>query len=126
MRILDVYAPALSIAPVALPTDDTLAETDEQAIERLAALKPMQFDRVCKAEAKRMGVKASTLERRVKEARGEAESGGASPFAEIEPWAEPVDGAALLSDMARTIAVYRVRRRNGDGCCVVVRGRMAG
>ncbi|CAE6869892.1 hypothetical protein R69927_03279 [Paraburkholderia domus] len=99
---------ALSIAPLAVPTDATPAETDEQAIERLAALKPMQFDRVCKAEAKRMCVKASTLERLVKEARGEAESGQVAPFAEVEPWAEPVDGAALLADMARTIKRFIV------------------
>ncbi len=99
---------AVSISPLAVPTDATPAETDEQAIERLAALKPMQFDRVCKAEAKRMCVKASTLERLVKKARGEAESGQAAPFAEVEPWAEPVDGAALLADMARTIKRFIV------------------
>ncbi len=79
------------------------AETDEQAIERLAALSPMQYDRVRKAEAKRMGVQIGTLDRTVKHARGEAESEEAAPFENVEPWPDPVDGAELLTEIARTI-----------------------
>ncbi|PYE23137.1 phage/plasmid primase-like uncharacterized protein [Paraburkholderia silvatlantica] len=84
------------------------AETDEEAIERLAALKPMQFDRVSKAEAKRLGVKLSTLEKMVKEARGEAESDDTPLFDEVESWHEPVDGAALLSEISRAIQRFIV------------------
>ncbi|WP_425219762.1 DUF3631 domain-containing protein [Ralstonia solanacearum] len=78
-------------------------ETDEQAIERLAGLPPMEYDRVRKAEAKRMGVQFGTLDRLVKKARGEAASEEAAPFEDIEPWPNPVDGAELLSEIARTI-----------------------
>jgi putative DNA primase/helicase len=84
------------------------AETDDEAITRLAGLSPMQFDRVSKAEAKRMGVKVSTLEKMVKEARGEAESDDAPLFDEVEPWHEPVDGAALLSEISRSIQRFIV------------------
>ncbi|MDC6286854.1 DNA primase, partial [Ralstonia solanacearum] len=81
----------------------TVAETDEQAVERLASLSPMQYDRVRKAEAKRMGVQFGTLDRMVKDARGEAASEEAAPFEDVEPWPEPVDGAELLSEIARSI-----------------------
>uniref|UniRef100_A0A809E4K4 DNA primase n=1 Tax=Ralstonia solanacearum TaxID=305 RepID=A0A809E4K4_RALSL len=83
--------------------DAARAETDEQTIERLASLNPMQYDRVRKAEAKRMGVQNGTLDRMVKHARGEAQSEEAGPFEDAEPWPDPVDGAALLSEIARTI-----------------------
>ncbi len=81
----------------------TVAETDEQAINRLAALAPMEYDRVRKGEAKRMGVQFGTLDRLVKKARGEAASEEAAPFEDVEPWSDPVDGAELLSEIARTI-----------------------
>ncbi|WP_247535386.1 DUF3631 domain-containing protein [Ralstonia pseudosolanacearum] len=80
-----------------------VAETDEQAIARLAALTPMEYDRVRKAEAKRMGVQFGTLDRLVKKARGEAASEEAAPFEDVEPWPDPVDGAELLTEITRTI-----------------------
>ncbi|WP_232071136.1 DUF3631 domain-containing protein [Paraburkholderia pallida] len=83
-------------------------ETDDEAIARLAVLSPMQFDRVSKAEAKRLGVKLSTLEKMVKEARGEADSDDAPLFDEIEPWHEAVEGAALLSEISRAIQRFIV------------------
>ena len=83
--------------------DTAPAETDEQAIERLAALTPMQYDRVRKAEAKRIGAQISTLDRMVKAARGEVQSEEAAPFEDVEPWPDPVDGSALLTEIARTI-----------------------
>ena len=79
------------------------AETDEQAIARLAALSPMQYDRVRKDEAKRMGVQLGTLDRMVKAARGDAQSEEAAPFEDVEPWPDPVDGAELLTEITRTI-----------------------
>lgn len=85
------------------PISGIANETDEQAVERLASLEPMQYDRVRKAEAKRMGVQIGTLDRMVKGARGEAESEEAAPFEDMEPWPDPVDGAELLSEIARTI-----------------------
>lgn len=79
------------------------AESDDQAVQRLATMKPMEYDRVVKEEAKRLGIKLSTLDRLVKDARGEAVAEETVPFAHVEPWPDPVDGAALLAEMARTI-----------------------
>lgn len=77
-------------------------ESDEQAIERLSALKPMQYDRVRKDEAKRIGVQVSTLDKMVAAARSE-EGDADGPFADVEPWHEPVDGVALLDELVRVV-----------------------
>ncbi|QOK90893.1 DUF3631 domain-containing protein [Ralstonia pseudosolanacearum] len=83
--------------------DAARAETDDETVQRLSKLKPMEYDRVAKEEAKRLGIKAATLDRLVRAARGEAEAEEAAPFEDVEPWPDPVDGAALLGEIARTI-----------------------
>ncbi|MFM0338150.1 DUF3631 domain-containing protein [Paraburkholderia fungorum] len=96
--------PADVTKPAIAPSIDEAAqpETDDEAIERLAALTPMQFDRVRKEEAKRMGVQVSTLDKMVAAARtDEGDTDG--PFAGVEPWHEPVDGAVLLDDLVRVV-----------------------
>jgi putative DNA primase/helicase len=86
----------------------TEAESDEQVIERLAGLKPMQYDRVRKEEAKRLGVQVSTLDRMVASARSEGGDHDDGPFDSVEPWHEPVDGAALLADLVRLVRRFIV------------------
>ena len=83
-------------------------ETDDQAIERLANLKPLHYDRVRKDEARRMGVRPATLDRLVADARGDGASDADTPFPDVEPWHEPVDGAKLLSDLSRTVRRFIV------------------
>lgn len=88
--------------------ESTLVETDEQAVARLAAMKPMEYDRVAKAEARRLCIKLSTLDKQVREARGEAKDEANTPFSQVEPWPKAVDGAALLSEIARTVRRFIV------------------
>lgn len=90
------------------PADDLPDETDDSVIKRLAALKPMEYDRVRKAEAARLKVRPATLDLMVREARGEGGGEEVALFDEVEPWHEPVDGAALLSEVARTIRRFIV------------------
>lgn len=101
-----------AIFDVAEPPAAT-GETDDQAIARLAALPPLQYDRGREAEAKRLNVRVGTLDKLVARARGdEAEDDGAQgsplPFEDLEPWPEPVDGAALLDSLAATFARFLV------------------
>ena len=84
---------------------------DEQAVTRLAALSPLEYDRCRQEEADRLGVRVGTLDDVVK-ARQEGPKdndglqGKAIEWPETEPWPEPVDGAALLADLSSLIGRY--------------------
>lgn len=83
-------------------------ESDDKVIKRLAALTPMQYDRARKDEAKRLGVQVATLDRSVAAARGDAVDDPEGPFGSVAPWQEPVDGAALLSELTRVVRRFIV------------------
>jgi len=85
-------------------------ESDDEAIERLASLTPLQFDRVRKAEAKRMGVQVATLDKAVLDARGDGGSDNDEMFPEAEPWPDPVDGAMLLDEVTSVIRRFIICR----------------
>ena len=76
------------------------------AVERLAALDALGYDRVRKSEADGLGVRVTMLDDAVKRARpntDERPSGGggrALILRETEPWPDPVNGAAVLDDVS--------------------------
>lgn len=101
-------------ATATAPADGTSTTTpppdsngDHAEIERLAALDPIAYDRERTAAAKALGVRADTLDRQVKDARGEPENGNvggtALTFPEVEPWPAPVGGAALLDELTASV-----------------------
>jgi putative DNA primase/helicase len=80
------------------------------AVARLANLKPAEYDRARKEEAVRLGVRVGTLDADVEAARpapaDDEESAGKGKALELpepEPWPEPVDGAALITDLVAQI-----------------------
>jgi len=89
-------------------------ETMEEAVNRLAALAPLEYDRRREAEARRLGVRLPTLDSEVASVR--TASGGnavSSPsdghlLSDAEPWGEPVDGAELLDELADAVRRYLV------------------
>ena len=85
----------------------TLPEPLDVAVSRLAALSPLQYDRVRKAEAKTLGVRPGTLDAAVKGVR-KTTIPDDLPFEEVEPFPEPVDPAKLLTDIATTIRRFIV------------------
>jgi len=102
------------------------SETPEETITRLAGLSPLDYDRLRQVEAERLGVRAVTLDKEVARLRGQDkadERGNAVIFAEIEPWPEPVAGAALLDDLAALFRRFVVLPRHADKalalwCCL--------
>ncbi|RQY15532.1 DUF3631 domain-containing protein [Burkholderia stagnalis] len=78
-------------------------EADEDAVARLAALKPFEYDRVRRAEAQRMGVQVATLDKQVAGTRVERAEDDGTPFDMVERWHDPVDGAALLDEIVRVV-----------------------
>ncbi|MDX8407281.1 MAG: primase-helicase zinc-binding domain-containing protein, partial [Mariprofundaceae bacterium] len=77
------------------------AKSMKIAVDRLAELSPLEYDKVRQTEAKAIGVRTSTLDAEVKAAR-EAAQDGQAMFAEVEPWPEQVSGGDLLNDIVST------------------------
>jgi hypothetical protein len=94
--------PSTNRVAAALESAQQVPESDEAAIARLAAMPPMEYDRVRKVEAKRLGAQLSTLDRLVAAERGDDVQAD-SPFADVAPWPDPVDGDALLSAITRAV-----------------------
>ena len=108
---------ALAGAPAPGKETTPGGETEEQALKRLAALPPLEYDRVRQAEADRLGVRAATLDKVVNALKGQDKaegSGGAVIFEEIEPWPEAVAGVALLDDLAALFRRFVILPRHAD------------
>lgn len=91
-------------------TDDatTAPDDDDAVIARLAALDPLEYDRQRADAARKLGVRSETLDKAVKEERGEPDKasngdGAALDFPDVEPWPERVDGAELLTDLTASV-----------------------
>lgn len=92
-------------------------ETTEDVLRRLSVAAPIERDRLIKVEAKRLGCKASTLEREVSALRSKSQAQNApdpaaSLLTQLEPdvWPEEVDGSVLLSELADTLNRFAVFR----------------
>ncbi|CAM2179152.1 DUF3631 domain-containing protein [Paraburkholderia sacchari] len=99
-----VSSPPADAADVPVTGDaETQQESEEEALARLATLTPFQYGQARKAEAKRMGVNVSLLDKHVAAARSKESEGDDSPFNTVEPWHEPVEGAVLLDEIVRVV-----------------------
>jgi Protein of unknown function (DUF3631) len=78
-------------------------------ITRLARLKPLEYEQQRKAAAERLDIRASILDRLVRDERVRlnpddgGKQGHAIAFPNPEPWPDPVKGVALLDDLADAI-----------------------
>ena len=90
--------------------DDAAEQAPKVAIAQLAALSPIDYDRAREKEAKRLGVRVSTLDDEVllrrKAQPGEPAPDQRSRWPVPTPWPEPVDGAALLAGTADFVSTY--------------------
>ncbi len=88
---------------------------DEAALQRLAVLSPLEFDRCAEAEAKALGVNIGTLRSEVaKRRRQPAEEnmqGHSGKFEPPEPWPAPVNGAEVLGEVSETFTRHLVLPR---------------
>jgi putative DNA primase/helicase len=96
-------------------------EREQQLIDELAQLDPIEFDRRRDNAARELGIRRGTLDNAVEARRNEqrGQIKGPLPFGhwEVEPWSEVVDTDALLEALKR-----RVRRHVvlSDHPCTVV------
>jgi putative DNA primase/helicase len=80
---------------------------DEKAlVEALARKDHSEYDRMRVEVAETLGIRVGTLDDKVaaiRKKRLEPDQGSAVAVEDIEPWAEPVDGAVLLDEMSTAI-----------------------
>lgn len=83
------------------------AVENEAELDRLAKLSPLEYDKVRKANAKRLGVRTDTLDQEIRSRRprtdDDAAPGSPLTLLSIEPWPEAVDGQALLGELVAVI-----------------------
>ena len=91
---------------------DHAEEVDETEgiIDHLATLSPLQYDQVREDEAKRLGVRVSTLDDEVARSRRSFErderSGSDAGLRDPRPWSQPVDGRRLLDELVGVVRRY--------------------
>jgi Protein of unknown function (DUF3631) len=91
-----------------------MADNDGTEIAHLAALSVLDYEREREGAAERLGCRVMVLDDLVADARdkaGAADNGKSSrslALAEIEPWPEAADGAAMLDTLAAEIRRYVV------------------
>jgi putative DNA primase/helicase len=90
-------------------------ETAKEAVNRLAAMPPLEYEVVRQREADALGFRVSVLDAEVAKARprpasgkAEAEQGHAVVLDEPKPWPDPVSGAEMLDAIAVEIKRYVV------------------
>ncbi|MDO8414483.1 MAG: DUF3631 domain-containing protein [Gallionellaceae bacterium] len=84
------------------------AQSDDEKIQWLASLKPLEYDRVRKEQATALKVRPATLDAMVKAARSDESEADRLPFIEVEPHPKPIDPAQLLSEVSDTIRKFIV------------------
>jgi putative DNA primase/helicase len=76
---------------------------DEAAINELAELREVAYQRRRKAAADSLGIRVSELDRLVKQRRAQAAPAPLFAHWNVEPWAEPVDGGILFQAITERI-----------------------
>jgi len=85
------------------------ADLDDAAvIAGLAAMAPMDYDRVRKEYARALGIQVRVLDEQVKAARNRDAGADRQPFIDTEPCEGPVDPAELFDEIATIIRRYIV------------------
>jgi len=97
----ELLAPS-AIAQTIEPVVDDLDAT----IQRLAKLRPAEYDRAKKNEADKLGISLKALDAEVRIKQKEKDLASDAPFKEIEPWPHAVNGAELLQAVTNTIHKY--------------------
>jgi len=83
-------------------------QSDDEIIQWLASLKPMEYDRVRKEQAAALKVRPAILDVMVKAARSDESEADRLPFDEVEPHPDAIDPAQLLDEVSDTIRKFIV------------------
>lgn len=81
-------------------------ESDDAIIQRLASLSIIEYDRIRKTEADKLGVRVEILDRAVKDVQRDNVDDSGLP--DVEPWEYPIEPASLLGDISTTVSRFIV------------------
>jgi hypothetical protein len=87
----------------AASTYQKVPPTDDEVIALLAAMSPMEYDRIRLEKAKELGVQVKTLDNQVKKERNEKVDDENLPFPEVEPYPNPIEPALLFGEISLAI-----------------------
>lgn len=87
-------------------------ETEDETIQRLAALTEIQYDQCREAEAENLSIRVSTLDKLVKLERMTDRT--PDIVESLEPWADSVDLAQVLTQVEQQIKAYAVLPSGGS------------
>jgi putative DNA primase/helicase len=80
---------------------------DDEIIQRLIGLSPLEYDRVRKDKAELLGVRPATLDKMVNKAQKD-EAISAIDCENVEPWEYPIDPPQLLTDVSAVVKRFIV------------------
>lgn len=88
--------------------DDVSKQSADEIIQKLSALPPIEYDHEREIQAKTLGIRAATLDKEVKAARCSDNKAKRLPFANVEPYPEPINPAHLLNEISDIILRFIV------------------
>jgi len=93
-------------------------DADTRSLKRLAALSDIQYDRLRKFEAKRLGISVATLDKAVEKCRAQSTHAmrdeSSNIFPTIEPWAYQVTAEELLQELSHTFKRFAILPEHAD------------
>lgn len=93
-------------------------DADTTSFKRLAVLSDIQYDRLRKSEAKRLGITLATLDKAVEKFRAlntnAMSEDPSNIFLLIEPWAYRVTAEELLQELSHTFKRFAILPEHGD------------
>lgn len=94
-----------------MTSQSQVKDVSEEIIKRLAQLTPLEYEQQRQRQAVKLKIRTTALDKlvetqRKKTSTNESLQGRRLEFPEIEPWPEPVNGAEILSDVAKAFSRY--------------------
>jgi putative DNA primase/helicase len=92
------------------------SKTDAEILKTLANLPQLEYDRLRKSEAKKLGIQLSTLDDEVQKLRPKSEQDESLPFPITEPFHQSVQVASVLDELVATIRRYIILEPHQADC----------
>ncbi len=85
------------------PQPEPAPMDDATELLRLAALSVFEYERQRGDAARALGIRPATLDKAIRAVQAEQQQGSTDFFEPVEPWPDPVDGAALLAELVAVV-----------------------